>query len=157
MNWFLVSWCKFRKAKSYFTDFRVSFLKKGHGHLLKETLESAEWAYELSWFFAWWLWCNNLWLDKHYTQYLWLSNARLLQSTVLNRPAAVAGRILWSKVCPSFPPAICLGVFLELDHWIYLNFDMVLEILMKMCMTTQFLKTFFAPEIWSLIFIEFVI
>ena len=29
---------------------------------------------------------------------------------------AVAGRILWNRVCPSFHLAICLGVFLELEN-----------------------------------------
>ena len=31
------------------------------------------------------------------------------------------------RVCPSFPPAICPSIFLELDHKISLNFGMVLE------------------------------
>ena len=59
------------------------------------------------------------------------------QSTavVLVRPLVVAGRILWSRVCTSFHPPICLGVFLELDHEILLNSGMVLETLMKLCMT----------------------
>ena len=37
-------------------------------------------------------------------------------SVLLARPQAVAGRIPWSRVCPSLPPEICLDVFLELDH-----------------------------------------
>ena len=37
-------------------------------------------------------------------------------AVVLVKPLTVAGRILWNRVCPSFPPDICLGVFLELDH-----------------------------------------
>ena len=48
------------------------------------------------------------------------------QSTevVLVRPLALARRILWNRVCPSFPPAACLVVFLELDYEISLNFGM---------------------------------
>ena len=34
-------------------------------------------------------------------------------AVVLVSPLAVAGRILWSRVCPSFPSEICLSVFLK--------------------------------------------
>ena len=37
-------------------------------------------------------------------------------AVVLVSPLAVAWRILWNRVCPSFPPDICLSVFLEFDH-----------------------------------------
>ena len=37
-------------------------------------------------------------------------------------PPAVAGMILRNRVCPSFPPDICLSVFFEFDHYISLNF-----------------------------------
>ena len=36
---------------------------------------------------------------------------------------------------------------MELDLWIFLDFDIVPETLMKLCMTAQFFgKTFFAPK-----------
>ena len=72
------------------------------------------------------------------------------QSTavVLVRPPPVAGRILWNRVSQSVLPVICLGVFLELDHRIYLNFGMMRETLMKLCMTAQFFgKTFLPPKL----------
>ena len=83
MNWLFACWCKFRKAKSYFTDFWVGLVKNGCGHLVHETPKSVEWVYELSWFFACWLWCNNFWLDKHRNLYVWLLNAGLLQLYLL--------------------------------------------------------------------------
>ena len=76
MNWFLYAcWCKFRKTKSYFNHFFG-----GCGNLVHETLKSAEW---LSWFFAYWLWCSNFWLDQHQIFYLWLINVNLLQLYLL--------------------------------------------------------------------------
>ena len=51
MNWFLACWWKFKEVKSYSNDFWVGLVKNGHGHLVHETLKSAEWVYELSWFF----------------------------------------------------------------------------------------------------------
>ena len=69
-------------------------------------------------------------------------------AVLLVRPMAVAGRILWNRVCPSFPPDVCVGVLLKLDHYISLNFGMVPEILKKLCITTRFhRKTFFVPKI----------
>ena len=79
MNWFFAYWCKFRKAKSYFTDFWVGVVRNGHAPLVRETQKSAEWVYELSWFFTCWLRCNNFWLDKYCTLHLWLLSASLLQ------------------------------------------------------------------------------
>ena len=133
MNWFLACWCKFKKAKIYFNDFWVGLVKNGHGHLVHETLKSAEWVYGLGWFFACWLWCNNFWLDQCCFFYLWLLNASLLELYVL-APLAIAGRILWNRVCLSFPPDIGQGVFLEFDHEISLIIAMLLETLMKLCM-----------------------
>ena len=37
--------------------------------------------------------------------------------------------------CPSFRPTVCLGVFLQLDPNISLNFGMVLKTLVKLYMT----------------------
>ena len=42
MNWFFAWWCKFRKVKSYINDFGWAWSKKGCGHLVYETLKSAE-------------------------------------------------------------------------------------------------------------------
>ena len=42
----------------------------------------------------------------------------------------------------------CLSVFLEFDHTISLNFAMVAETLLKLCLVAQFFgKTLFAPKI----------
>ena len=49
INWFFARWCKFRKTKSYFTDFWVGMVKNGFGYLVHETQKSAERVYELSW------------------------------------------------------------------------------------------------------------
>ena len=116
MNWLFTCRCKFRKAKSYCTDFWVGMVKNGVAiYLIHGTLKFAvsyKWVYELNYFFACWLWCNNFWLDQH------LSFTFNYQSTavVLARPPAVALRILWNRFCPSFCPAVCLGIFLELYH-----------------------------------------
>ena len=47
---------KFRKAESNFNDFWVDVVKIGRDYLVHETLKSAEWVYELNFF---WPWCNN--------------------------------------------------------------------------------------------------
>ena len=69
MNWFYACWCKFRKTKSYFSDFWVGKLEMETLEILKngvlETLKSAvsqEWVYELSWFSACWKWFFACWL-----------------------------------------------------------------------------------------------
>ena len=63
-----------------------------------------EWVCELSWFLACWLWCTCLVRPVLY----YISLAFKSQSTAiaLVRLPAVAGRILWNGVCPSFHPAI---------------------------------------------------
>ena len=118
MDWFFACWYKFKKAISYFW---VGLVKNGCGHLFHETLKSAEWVYGFSWFFACWLWCNNFWLDQHRTSYLWLLKIQPA-AVVPVSPLAIAGRILWNRISPSFPSDICQGVFLEFDHEISLNF-----------------------------------
>ena len=55
----------------------------------------------------------------------------------------VARNVLWNKVCLSIRPAICEDVFLELVHFVSLNFGIVLETLIKLCMTASFLKKTF--------------
>ena len=103
---------------------------------LMEDPKICEWVYGLSWFFACWQWCNNFWLDKHH--FLFLTFTCQSTTVVLVSPLSVAGKILWNRVCLSFPPGICQGVFLELGHEISLNFAMVLETLMKLWMTAWF-------------------
>ena len=41
INWFLVCWYKFMKAKSYFNKFFVVVVKNGCGLLIRGTLKSA--------------------------------------------------------------------------------------------------------------------
>ena len=50
-------------------------------YLVHESLKSAvswDWVYELSWFFACWLWYNNFLSDQDGTLYLWLLNVSLV-------------------------------------------------------------------------------
>ena len=114
-----------------------------------KSLVFSEWVFELSWFFAWQMWYNGFCLDQHRTLYLWLkcySTAVLLVG-----PLAAARRVLWNRVCPSFYPAIFLDVFLELDDLISLNFSMVLETLIKLCVTDLDIleKLFLPPRFWK--------
>ena len=52
-----------------------------------------------------------------------------------------------SSVLQSFCPSFCQGVFLELHHQFFLNFDMILETHMQLCMTEpNFLENFFLPQ-----------
>ena len=52
----------------------------------------------------------------------------------------------WS-VRPSVRPSVCPGVFLELYHWFFLNFGMMLETHMKFCVTEpDFLEKIFLPK-----------
>ena len=65
------------------------------------------------------------------------------------RTLAVAGRIPCNRVCQSLLLDICLGVFLELDHQISLDFARVLVTIMKLCMAKHFfLKILFCPQNW---------
>ena len=121
MNSFFACWFKLKKAKSDFKDFWVCLAQNGQGNLVQETLKSAEWVYGMSWFLACWLWCHNFWLDQHHTFYLWRLNVSLLHLYLLAPWYLIAGRILWNRVCSSFPPEICQGVFLEFDHEISLK------------------------------------
>ena len=114
-----------------------------------KSLVFSEWVFELSWFFAWQMWYNGFCLDQHRTLYLWLkcySTAVLLVG-----PLAAARRVLWNRVCPSFHPAIFLDVFLELDDLISLNFGMVLDTLIKLCVTDLDIleKLFLPPKFWK--------
>ena len=57
INWFLVCWYKFMKAKSYFNNFLVVVIRNGCGLLCLQTLKSAllqEPIDEVSWFFVYW-------------------------------------------------------------------------------------------------------
>ena len=73
INWFLVCWYKFRKAKFCFNSFWVVVVKNGSGLLGLGSLKfalSQEWIDEMSWFFACWyrfreasIYFNNYWVD----------------------------------------------------------------------------------------------
>ena len=67
------------------------------------------------------------WLDWLPSVYLWLLKWQSTAAVVFAGALAVAEGIPWNTVCPSFCLAVFLVVFLELDHYISLNFDMVLE------------------------------
>ena len=99
--------------------------------------------------FWYWLWCNNFWLEQHHTLYIFDFHC---QSTavLLAGHLAVAGRVLWNRACPSFCLVVCPGVFLELDHWVSLNFGMVLETLLSCAWQSQiFWKNFFCSKYWE--------
>ena len=52
---------------------------------------------------------------------------------------------VYLSFCPSAHPSVCLGIFLEL---FFLNFVVLLETHMKLCMTAEFSrKRFFVPKI----------
>ena len=51
---------------------------------------------------------------------------------------AIVGHPCFSYAEACLPPDICLGLFLELDHQIYLDFARVLVTIMKLCMATRF-------------------
>ena len=53
INWFFSCLCKFRKAKSYFSDFWVGVVKNGYGHLVHETLKSAVSYLSAVWVMNW--------------------------------------------------------------------------------------------------------
>ena len=61
MNWFFCALVQIQRAKSNFNDFSVDVVKIWRGHLVHDTLKSAEWVYELSLFFACWPWYNKFW------------------------------------------------------------------------------------------------
>ena len=58
------------------------------------------------------------------------------------------------SVCPfdclPVRPSVCPGVFLELSYQFFLNFGMVLETYMKLCVTEpDFPGNFFCPQNWE--------
>ena len=92
-------------------------------------------------------------------------------AVLLLRPLVVAGRILWYRFCPSFPPDICLGVSLDLDHQISLSWHYTRNsyevvhnnlILWKNCFCPKNKMSkarvfWILRKIWSLIFTVFYI
>ena len=60
-------------------------------------------------------------------------------SQTITGPLVLAVRVLQNRVCMSFHPFIsplnCPAAFLELDHYFFVNFGMVLETHVKLCMT----------------------
>ena len=127
MEWtdFFACWCKSRKTKSNFNYFWVDGVKSECDHLIHETLKSAEWVWiEL-------VFCRltvmQYFLVRPTSYSICLTFKCQFTAVLLVKPLAVAGRILWNRVCSSLPPGICLGVFLKLDHYISLNFGMMPE------------------------------
>ena len=137
MNWFFACCYKFRKVKSYLNDFRMGMVKNGHGHLVCEALKSVlkEWVYELSWIFTCWLWSNARtfgWINQHCTQYFWLLFKWWSTAAVLVGPPVLAGLVIRNRVCSSFLRAVCPGFVLKMNHYVSLNFGIVIEILVIM-------------------------
>ena len=72
INWFLVCWYKFRKAKSCFNKFLVVVVKNVCGFLGQGTLKfvvSHEWIDEINWFFQYWYKCRKA---KTYFNIYWV-------------------------------------------------------------------------------------
>ena len=55
---------------------------------------------------ACWLWCNNFLLGWHYTLYLMTFKCQS-NAVVFAGFLAVAGMVLWNRLCPSFHPTVC--------------------------------------------------
>ena len=101
MNSFFACWYKFRKAKCNFNNFWVDVVKMVCGHLVHETLESAHWVYELIFLHADCTVINNFWLRP--TLYsIYLTFKCQFIAVLLIKSLAVAERILWNRVCPSY-------------------------------------------------------
>ena len=87
-------------------------------------------------FFPCSLWCNYILSDQHFSFICDFENASLLQLYLLNP---------WQWPKWSYE----IGLF---DHQVFLNFGMVLETLIKLCVTARFFgKTFFAKEIEEMV------
>ena len=85
-------------------------------------------------------------------------NLHLLYASLLDAQQQLEGSYKTGSVCPSVHPSaspsvcpsVCPGVFLELYHKFFLNFGMVLENHMKLCMTElDFPETIFCPKNWE--------
>ena len=120
-----------------------------------ETPKSAEWFYGLSWFFCM-LTVMQWFFIRPRSHFLPLTFKCQSVAVVVVSSLSVAGRTLWNRVCQSFPPDICQSfppdicqdVFLEFDSEISLNFPMVLETRMKLCIRAQFFgKTFLLQKL----------
>ena len=110
MNWFFVSRRKFRNAKSYFSNFWVGLVKNWHGHsaVLKNEF--------MDWFNFVHADCDAIFLVRTTSYSRSLTFKRQSAAVALVGPTAVAGMVLWNRVCRSFCPVVCPSVFLELDH-----------------------------------------
>ena len=104
-------------------------------------------------FFLWVLTCDYH-LKKYEPQMFKVNNRRLKISICFRvlpfGPLVVAGRNLWNRVCLTFRSSLLPSALAFSWNCIiyFSNFAMVLETLMKLCMTAQsFGKTFFAPKI----------
>ena len=119
INWFFACRSKLQKAKSYFNYFWVAVVKylRPFSSWDPNICCILKWVYELRLIFTCWLWWNNnnFWLDQHFTLSISFTFKCHSAAVVLVGPTTVAGRVLWNRVSPSFHPAICPSVFLELD------------------------------------------
>ena len=78
---------------------------------------------------------------------LMISGGIEVNYSALTGPPALARRVLSNRVCPSFRLSVCPG---ELYHQFFLNFGMMLETHMKLCVTEpHFPEIFFCPKIWE--------
>ena len=110
MNWLLVSRRKFRNAKSYFSNFWVGLVKNWHGHLVHETLKSVLKNEFMDWFDFLHADCDAIFLVRAISYSISLTFKRQSTAVALAGPTAVAGMVLWNRVCRhSVLPSV--GVF----------------------------------------------
>ena len=102
-----------------------------------------------------WSWINSFSSDKNVLLHFCLYFKIFTKLLVIGSPA-VAGTVLWNRVCPSIHPCfcpsfhLCPSVFLELYHLLFLNFGLVLETHMKLCVTgPDFPEKCFCSENWE--------
>ena len=104
--------------------------------------------------------CWNCWIQLCQINLLHNRKSLLQTATSITKmgniigSSSVARRVLWNRVCPSFRspfrPSICPGILLDLYHYLFLNFGMVLETHMKLCVTElDFPGKFFLPQKWG--------
>ena len=99
-----------QERKSYFSNFWVGLVKNWHGHsaVLKNEF--------MDWFNFVHADCDAIFLVRTTSYSRSLTFKRQSAAVALVGPPAVAGMVLWNRVCQSFCPVVCPSVFLELDH-----------------------------------------
>ena len=145
---------EFRFFLIFVTNRIVNVLKIRNEMILMHCQNCWLWINLTRWyFFLWVLTCDYL-LKKYEPQMFKVNNRRLKISICFRvlpfGPLVVAGRNLWNRVCLTFRSSLLPSALAFSWNCIiyFSNFAMVLETLMKLCMTAQsFGKTFFAPKI----------